>query len=550
MYNGLASRSLIGVEKYNIFLRKNLYDNAMIKNKRKENDSMKKNVKRYVSLAMAASLIFGSMNSSEFVKSAEKISLTKSVKVTVGKSSVLILKNNKKKVTWKVVKGTKIVKITKKSKTGCTVIGLKKGTATVQADVEKKSYKCTVTVIAKKTELTTKPDKTVQPDETPVSKVIEYDGTNKNEVAECKEKFRLIIKDGVDKIPDTEFCMCTNLAEVIIPSSVTYIGYDAFGGCYYLKEVTIPANVKEISYKAFNGCSSLESINVDRQNKVYDSRGNCNAVIKSADNELIIGCKNTIIPKNVSKIGDEAFKSSELKAITIPASVTNIGENPFSFCYSLESINVDKQNKIYDSRENCNAVIKSADNELIIGCKDTIIPENVSKIGKAAFYGSVDLKYMDIPQNIKEIGDEAFGGCKELKNVTIPSGVIKIGIRAFSSCGNLTSITIPESVTDIGMYAFEFSGLESITIPSNITEIKRGTFQECSELKDVTIPSNIINIGYLAFSECFSLINITIPSSVKNIDEEAFRFCNNLKNITWNGNTYNSFTEFYAEFSN
>ena len=550
MYNGLASRSLIGVEKYNIFLRKNLYDNAMIKNKRKENDSMKKNVKRYVSLAMAASLIFGSMNSSEFVKSAEKISLTKSVKVTVGKSSVLILKNNKKKVTWKVVKGTKIVKITKKSKTGCTVIGLKKGTATVQADVEKKSYKCTVTVIAKKTELTTKPDKTVQPDETPVSKVIEYDGTNKNEVAECKEKFRLIIKDGVDKIPDTEFCMCTNLAEVIIPSSVTYIGYDAFGGCYYLKEVTIPANVKEISYKAFNGCSSLESINVDRQNKVYDSRGNCNAVIKSADNELIIGCKNTIIPKNVSKIGDEAFKSSELKAIIIPASVTNIGENPFSFCYSLESINVDKQNKIYDSRENCNAVIKSADDELIIGCKDTIIPENVSKIGKAAFYGSVDLKYMDIPQNIKEIGDEAFGGCKELKNVTIPSGVIKIGIRAFSSCGNLTSITIPESVTDIGMYAFEFSGLESITIPSNITEIKRGTFQECSELKDVTIPSNIINIGYLAFSECFSLINITIPSSVKNIDEEAFRFCNNLKNITWNGNTYNSFTEFYAEFSN
>ena len=432
---------------------------------------MNKNVKRYVLLAMIVSLIIGSMDFSGFVSAAKKVSLTKSAKVTVGKSSVITLKNNQKKVTWKVVKGKNIVKITKKSKTGCTVKGLKKGTAIVQADVAKKSYKGTVTVIAKKARATANPDETVQPDDTPVSKVIEYDGTNKNEVAECKEKFRLVIKDGVDKIPDTEFRLCTNLAEVIIPASVTYIGSDAFGDCYYLKEVTIPESVKEISCKAFNGCSSLESINVDRQNKVYDSRENCNAVIKSADNELIIGCKNTIIPVDISKIGN------------------------------------------------------------------------------AAFYRSVDLKHIDIPQNIKEIGDEAFGGCKELKSITIASGVTKIGKRAFSSCSNLTNIKIPSSVIDIGIYAFEFSGLESIPIASNITEIKEGTFLGCDGLKDVSIPSNIIDIRYKAFSECFNLVKIKIPSSVKNIDEQAFMIGNNLTNITWNGNTYNSFEEFYTEFS-
>ena len=87
---------------------------------------MKKNVKRYVLLAMIVSLIIGSMNFSDFVLAAKKVGLTKSAKVTVGKSSAITLKNNQKKVTWKVVKGNNIVKITKKSKTGCTVKGLKK----------------------------------------------------------------------------------------------------------------------------------------------------------------------------------------------------------------------------------------------------------------------------------------------------------------------------------------------------------------------------------------------------------------------------------------
>lgn len=433
MYNGLASRSLIGVEKYNIFLRKNLHENTMINNKRKESDSMKKNVKRYVSLAMAASLIFGSMNSSEFVKSAEKISLTKSVKVTVGKSSVLTLKNNKKKVTWKVVKGTKIVKITKKSKTGCTVIGLKKGTATVQATVEEKNYKCEITVVKAKENAT---------------KVLVYDGTNADEIRACKEPFSLVIKDGVTQIDNDTFGMC------------------------------------------------------------------------------------------------------KVRNVTIPSSVNMIGEKAFYFCPNLESISVDKKNQVYDSRENCNAVVKKENNELIIGCKNTVIPVDITKIGNGAFYMCTNLEYIEIPQNIKEIGNEAFAGCKELKKVEIMSGVIKIGQSAFASCNGLKSIMIPESVTKIGSLAFEFCGLESITIPSGVTEIGYGTFQFCEDLKDIVIPSNLINIEKCAFKFCSNLTSITIPSGVKSISQESFENCDNLESITWNGTTYKSYEEFYKEFSN
>lgn len=107
---------------------------------------MKKNLRKIISTVMAASLVLSSANAATYADAAKKVSITKTAKVTAGKSTVVKLKNNKKKVKWKVTKGTKYVKITKKSKTSCTVKGIKKGKATVQATVGKKKYKCTITV--------------------------------------------------------------------------------------------------------------------------------------------------------------------------------------------------------------------------------------------------------------------------------------------------------------------------------------------------------------------------------------------------------------------
>lgn len=143
---------------------------------------------------------------------------------------------------------------------------------------------------------------------------------------------------------------------------------------------------------------------------------------------------DVVIPEGVTSIRYQAFSgcSSSLTSITIPSSVTSIGEYAFAYCSSLESINVANGNKVYDSRENCNAIIEKNSNTLIAGCKNTKIPESVTSIGTYAF-----------------------SGCDSLTSITIPEGVVNIGYGALCFCENLTSITFPKSVTNIEAFAFK-----------------------------------------------------------------------------------------------
>ena len=127
--------------------------------------------------------------------------------------------------------------------------------------------------------------------------------------------------------------------KTIIPNTVTYINYDAFHDCRYLTSITIPNSVRIISSGAFQNCSGLNSINVEFGNSKYDSRNNCNAIIYTASNTLITGCKNTVIPNDVTSIGSDAFRGcSGLTSITIPNSVTSIGSNAFLNCSGLTSV--------------------------------------------------------------------------------------------------------------------------------------------------------------------------------------------------------------------
>ena len=150
------------------------------------------------------------------------------------------------------------------------------------------------------------------------------------------------------------------------------------------------------------------------------------------------------------------------------------------------------------------------------------IPESVTSIGEEAF-AHCGLRSLTIPNSVTSIADGAFYDCSGLTSLTIGNGVTNIGDSAFYYCCELTSVTIPDSVTSIGGKAFyECYYLRSVTIPNSVKSIGEEAFYECVSLTSVTIPNSVTSIGEKAFYECISLTSVTIPESVTSIGEEAF----------------------------
>ena len=334
----------------------------------------------------------------------------------------------------------------------------------------------------------------------------------------------------------------SGLTDADIPSSVTYygttysvtsIGAFAFKDCSSLTNVSIPSSVCSIGYGAFANCNLLTSV---------------------------------IIGDSVTSIGGLAFKNCGLLfSVTIPNSVISIGESVFSGCSGLESVVVESDNVVYDSRNNCNAIIETETNTLITGCKNTTIPNSVASIGNNAFMGSCNLTSVTIPNSVSTIGDLAFEACRSLHEVTIPNSVTSIGFAAFRYCDSLTNVTIGNSVTSIGENAFMGCILlPSITIPKSVASIGKAVFANCCELefievergnnnydsrnscnaiietatnklisgcKNTTIPNSVTTIGDEAFRYILTLTSVTIPNSVTSIGFAAFEWCH-LTNLT------------------
>ena len=226
------------------------------------------------------------------------------------------------------------------------------------------------------------------------------------------------------------------------------------------------------------------------------------------------------------------FWCTEMTSIVIPNSLTEIGQEAFARCPGLANIVVESGNPRYDSRNNCNAIIETTDNTLIVGCKNTTIPNSVTAIGHFAFEGCTEMTSIVIPNSVTEIGFYAFESCTELTSVYIPNSVTEIGDWAFYFCSGLTSIDIPNSVTEIGYGAFDScTGLTSINLGNSVTSIGDWAFDKCERLTSIDIPNSVTKIGDGAFYYCDGLTNIVIPNSVTSIGDSAFYDCWRLKDV-------------------
>ena len=430
---------------------------------------------------------------------------------------------------------------------------------------------------------------------------------------------------SVTSIGNNAFFWCFNLTSVNIPNSISTIGESAFYSCTSLTTINIPNSVTNISNNAFLECEGLTNITVASDNPIYDSRDDCNAIIKTASNTLITGCQNTFIPNSVITIGKSAFQHCKgLANINIPNSVTTIGEYAFSNCTGLVSVNmpnsvitigghafedcskltnitipnsvisignsafndcsnltsmtipnsvstigdlafrccfrltiinipnsvttigygafsgcsqltsiiVASDNPNYDSRNDCNAIIETASNTLVNGCKNTIIPNSVTTIGKSAFYYCNELTCVNIPNSVTTIDEYAFSYCRGLTSINIPNSVTTIGKSAFYYCNGLESVTISNSVTTINESAFsDCTKLINVIIPNSVTTISTWAFSNCTRLTAIDLPNSVIYIGRQAFRGS-GLISMTIPNSVTTIDYGALSYCTKLTSVT------------------
>ncbi len=420
-----------------------------------------------------------------------------------------------------------------------------------------------------------------------------------------------------DKERTKLICYPSNKAETSysIPDSVEIVGEEAFYCCNNLTSITIPESVTTIQYNsAFNYCNNLNKIEVDAQNKVYHSKGNC--LIETETKTLITGCNNSVIPNDgsVKSIREYAFLNrNSLTSISIPDNIISIGFDAFYGCINLVDISISNaiteigsgafnNTAYYNNSDNWEDGVLYISNHLIRARSvegDYAIKPGTKTIADNAFQYCSGLTNVNIPNSVLNIGSYSFAYCYGLTNIDIPNSVLSIGSYSFEGCTNLSNVIISASDVSIEIGAFsgtayyensnnwengvlyisnhlieakqsiegnyrvkngtktiaawafgDCSNLTNIEIPESVTSIGRCAFWYCSNLTSIDIPNSITKINEYVFVGCTNFTSITIPDSITSIGSSAFSSCDNIESVYINDITAWCNIDFNDIFSN